>query len=103
MTKRHELKTQDQVLYVPSHIDRRGRSAQQLAEEVPATQEGFVTSLSRTIVFCRFYYPDGNLRTVANSEACNFADLVPYAQPDRDDKAVLSQALARFGDRDDQA
>lgn len=97
----------DQILFVPSHIDRRGRSAQQLHEEEATTEEGFVTSVRGKTAFCRFYRPGGlGLRTVANSEACNSADLMPLTRAGRGDFFVLSKALASLdklvGDPEDE-
>jgi len=99
------LKAEDQILYVPAGVDRRGRSAHQLAGEEATTEEGFVTSVRQQTAFCRFFRPGGlGLRTVANSEACNVADLMPLTRPGRDDFFVLSEALAAFiePDRDER-
>ena len=40
-------------------------------------EPGFVTSHTDKVVFCRFWSPTnlGSLRTLANSESCNPADL----------------------------
>lgn len=93
------LKAKDQILYVPSSVDRRGRSAQQLAQDEPTTEEGFVTSVRQQRAFCRFYRRGGlGLRTVANSEACNLADLVPLTRPGRGDSFVLADALKAFAE-----
>lgn len=62
----------EQVIYVPSHIDNKDIHH-------PACEKGFVTSHNDHYVFCRFFYKDldrgKTLRTTANSEACNPADL----------------------------
>jgi hypothetical protein len=41
-------------------------------------EAGFVMSWDGTGAWCRFYYPNGLLRTKANSEKANLADLYPF-------------------------
>ena len=64
-----------QIAYIPSHckgdIDHKD------------VEHGFVTSKNDSVVFCRFWikkygHTICELRTTANSEACNRRDLVPY-------------------------
>lgn len=64
------FKEGDTVIYVPTHAH--GDTTH------PDCEHGFVTSVSERTgtVFCKFYNKDGTLRTVANSEGCNPADLV---------------------------
>lgn len=73
------MKFLDQVLYVPSHIDRDGRTAEEIAAQEPCAEQGFVTSTFGAIVWCRFFSSDGTLRTEANSESCMLSDLMPFA------------------------
>lgn len=96
------LKAEDQILYVPPGVNRRGRTAQQLAEEEATTEEGFVTSVRHQTAFCRFYHTGGRLRTVANSEACNLADLMPLTRAGRGDFFVLVEALKAFAEPDEE-
>lgn len=59
----------DKIIYVPMHADG--------DRNHPACEHGVVSSVSENgTVFCRFFYPDGTLRTVSNSEGCNPRDLV---------------------------
>lgn len=85
----------DQILYVPAHIERRGRTASEIAAEEPCAEQGFVTSTMESVrpnedgylvpgtrqitVWCCFFRPDGDLRTKANSESCKSEDLMPFA------------------------
>ena len=62
-----------QILYVPGHVS-------EPDPDNPQVEQGFVTSRTDEIVWCRFFLRDSRrpnyLRTRSNSEACNPADLV---------------------------
>jgi hypothetical protein len=67
---KNKFKAGDAIIYIPMHAngDRNHKDC----------EHGYVTKVAeRTgFVFCKFYYPDGTLRTVSTSEACNPEDLV---------------------------
>jgi hypothetical protein len=64
-----EFEKGDKIIYVPTHANG--------DKNHPDCELGYVTSVNKNgVVFCRFFYPDGRLRTVANSEGCDPADLV---------------------------
>ena len=59
-----------QVKYIPHHANG--------DENHPDCENGFVTSVNHQFVFVRYLYPDGTLRTVANSEATDPNDLIEF-------------------------
>lgn len=58
----------DPIIYVPMHAEGDINH--------PDCERGFVSSVKPGIVFCRFFYPNGELRTTSCSEGCNPRDLV---------------------------
>jgi len=65
MNKR-ELSLGTQIVYIPGHAHGDTRH--------PDCEAGFVTSVKEQdsgswVAYCRYWYPDGTLRTRANSEA----------------------------------
>lgn len=60
----------DEIVYIPMHANGDPHH--------PDSEWGIVERVySKTnTVFCRFFYPDGRLRTVANSEGCDPRDLI---------------------------
>lgn len=54
-----DFKVGEQIAYIPSHAD---------GIDHEDVEFGFITKVETDVVFCRFWYPDGTLRTTANSE-----------------------------------
>ena len=52
----------DHIIYTPLHAN--GDISH------PDSEIGFITSVEGETAYCRFFYPTGQLRTKANSEAC---------------------------------
>ena len=67
MAIERELEPGTQVIYVPMHAE--GNIAH------PDCEAGFVTSLQVPFAFVRYFYPGGELRTVANGERTAIGDL----------------------------
>jgi hypothetical protein len=64
MEKKPKFEKGDKIIYVPLHAEGDINH--------PDCERGYVTSVSKIgTVFCRYFYPDGRLRTVANSEGCD--------------------------------
>jgi hypothetical protein len=68
-----------QVVYVPRYIVERNKTLGEVLKDKD-TEFGFVTSWNKNVIFCRFWLKEkpGELRTVANSEACDKFDLFPH-------------------------
>ncbi len=56
------LEKGDHIIYIQPHAKENGTYSD--------NEIGFVTSVDGETAYCRFFYPNGNLRTKANSEAC---------------------------------
>ena len=68
-----------QVVYVPRYIVERNKTLGEVLKDKD-TEFGFVTSWNKNVIFCRFWLKEKpcELRTVANSEACDAADLFEH-------------------------
>ena len=74
-----ELAVGLQVAYIPRYVVERNKTLGEVLKD-KHTEFGFVTSWNDNAIFCRFWLKGkpGELRTVANSEACDAADLFEH-------------------------
>jgi hypothetical protein len=54
------LEKGDHIIYIPPHA--KGKISH------PDSEIGFIISIEGNTAYCKFFYPDGRLRTQANSE-----------------------------------
>ena len=54
-----DFKVGEQIAYIPSHAD---------GLDHPDVEYGFITKVEPDNLWCRFWYPTGELRTIRNSE-----------------------------------
>lgn len=63
-----------QVIYIPSHVIEFTKLGGNPVDD-DSVEYGFVTNYSHGTVFCRFFYPNKDLRTKANSESTPYESL----------------------------
>ena len=84
MISKDKLKVGLQVVYIPPHVIGKYNAPEDYVKD-HEVELGFITSWNDSFVFCRFFSKQfkNMLRTLANSEACGYDELLEFNHHDQ--------------------